>query len=343
MARFSKMLVMRKTWMFIFLLVPGVGFSQTIDDSVARLPGPTAKDFHREYYYDAQVQAFHLTKDWVACLAWSPDSRRLLVTLHFMTVPATDYGTCRHIARKDLDYLNYGPADRAFAVLVIDADSKEISPVKLPFTMRPPASVSWWKDNEIVLVGTVTNGTLVAERDSARISLTRVSLLNSSYEPIPVPAAAGKMVEEDGGNVDLFQTVRVHTGLSLVFVSYWQCQAAGGGEKTVFFDLNGDRLGIDEQLNRNFLREAIQLPKGFATGKQYTDIPGNRVVATPRWIWKWQRAAVDEAFAPDGKLARIKIIPRPRTENGTEVIDMTGPDAFLYIGKGQKHAWGKAR
>jgi hypothetical protein len=329
---------MKILYLFIFLLVPGIVLSQT--DALRRSPlaDPTAKDFHHDYYYDTHAQAFHINAEWLACLSWSPDSRQLLATIHFGTMSSA--GAPPPAVQKNLDYLNYCTNGAAFALLVINVESNEISPVKLPFMAQPPDFVSWWDDKSIVLIGNVMDGNLVDTSRtwgaSQKIALTRFILTDSSCEQFPIPPKAWDLLDDTGAIVNSFQTVRFHSGLSLVYLSFWRDQVHGGEDGVIFFDPRGDRVGLEKLLNRNSLRDAVQLPGGFAGGKRYWNIPANRRASTPRPIAKFLRNTYNRELSRDGKLAEVKTIPKPRTENGLKIVDMTGPEAFLYIRQDQK-------
>jgi hypothetical protein len=237
---------MKTLCLSIFLLAPAIVFSQTNAHRRSPYAGPTAKDFHHDYYYDAHEQAFHLNVGWLACLSWSPDSRQLLATIHFGTMSSE--GAPPDVVQKNLDYLNYGPNGAAFALLLINTESNEISPVKLPFSAQPPDCVSWWDDQSIVLMGNVVDGNLVDPSrilgSSQKIALTRFHLADSACEQIPIPPKAWDLLDDTGAMVNSFQTVRYHGGLSLVYLSFWRCQAAGGAGGVVFFDPRGGRVGL---------------------------------------------------------------------------------------------------
>lgn len=324
--------------LFVFLLAPAIVLSQTDPQRRSPWVGPTAKDFRHDYYYDAHEQAFHINVEWLACLSWSPNSRQLLVTIHFGTTLSA--GMQPPAVPKNLNYLNYGTRDGAFALLLINVESNEISPVKLPFMAEPPHCVSWWDDKSIVLIGNVIDGKLIdtsrTSRPSQRLALTRFNLADSSCEQIAIPPKVWDLLNDNGGAVDSFQSVRFHSGLSLAYLSFGRPQAYGGEDGVIFFGPRGDRVGLDELLDRNLLREAVEVPGGFAGGKRYWDIPANHKKSTPRPIAKFLRDTCNGEMSRDGKLAEVKTIPKPRVENGLKIVDLTGPDAFLYIRQHQK-------
>lgn len=303
------------------------------DHATDRIVGPAAKDFDHNFYYDPHARAFHLIKENVACMFWSPDCKRLLLLLHYaVTRPSGAASPTPLVAQTGPDYLNYGPRSEAFALLIVDTVSNRMSPVKLPFTVtRLPDCISWWDNQSIVLIGNLTNRTLVNQNCPSRPGLVRVNLRDSSCEQIIIPGSVFSVVDENGGNIGFGETVRFSRELSLVYVSFWKCQVTGGGDGVVFFDLKGARVGVDDLLDRNLLRDAIELPGGFAGGNKYWNVPKKRVVSTPRSVRKWARGLVDEALSPDGKLASIGVLPKTRIENGQKIVDMTGPEALLTI------------
>ena len=98
----------------------------------------------------------------------------------------------------------------------------------------------------------------------------------------------------------------------------------------VFFGENFARSKTTDALERNDLRDSLELPRGYLYHSGYYVIDADRYEKAPKGK-TIPEFRVTQSASLDGHIASVTVIPKTTVIEGRKVTDCTGPEAYLRI------------
>lgn len=286
------------------------------------------------YYYDSKAESYYLRdQGFPSSISWSPDGKKIILLLEYGMIQRNHEPM--PVIRKDLNFLNYSLRGKfALAILIVNTETKTITPFVLPFALEwIPRNIAWWDKDSILIVGKVINGLLTFSNNSPEaleVGLTKISLVDKSYQFIAIPNKVLNILDPECAFIDFSTSVYHHHSLDIIGLAFNQCNAMGGGNGIMFFSRDGRVITLTRRIKKSDLDSAAEMPKGylFSTDKYFMIETG--IFNFTARLDAMSKCSPPCAITPKGRIAAIRTIGGSNV-NKKNIFDNMGREVYLYI------------